>query len=211
MAAFRGITAEEEAASGLIFALQHRGYDNAQLLNPRNHVHKSAVIPFLDVLGRFFHEVVVANGIVPKLHLDEEEGVTQLRVAVPIVAFGVEKWAYPIPPLNFSVKSDERSISYKKQIESFLTDQNAKNMAAFVREQANKRNHILYASPDGYPAVESLKEDFFTTRKRRVIVMLCGYLLIEPYVERQLFVQGALDAYLAMLDRVSSELLHPEV
>ncbi len=45
MAIFRAITAEEEAASGLLRCLAEMDYPNAKYLNPHNHSHKHAVFP----------------------------------------------------------------------------------------------------------------------------------------------------------------------
>ena len=56
MAVFRCYTAEEEAASALIYCLKERRYVNADRLNPRNHIQKNAVIPFLSILKRFYDE-----------------------------------------------------------------------------------------------------------------------------------------------------------
>ena len=45
MAAFRAITAEEEASSGLIRALSELGYPESEKIKVRDHVHKQAVFP----------------------------------------------------------------------------------------------------------------------------------------------------------------------
>jgi hypothetical protein len=47
MAAFRAITAEEEAASALILSLKQKNYPNSSRLNHRDHIQKSALIPSL--------------------------------------------------------------------------------------------------------------------------------------------------------------------
>jgi hypothetical protein len=43
MAAFRAITAEEEAATALIVSLKRKRYPNSDRLNARNHDHKSSI------------------------------------------------------------------------------------------------------------------------------------------------------------------------
>ena len=211
MAVFRAITAEEEAASGLFHALQYRGYTNSEFLKLRNHVHKNAVTPFLQILGSFFKEVSEIEKSKPRLHIKEEDGVSKLQIALSVVIMNTEHWAYPTPPLNFSVTSDGKPLSYKKQIERFLTSQNASNILDYVKEVANQRNRILYAGADGYPVIGELQDEFFMLRQRRVMAMSNAYLLIEPYSEPQPFVQNALDAFLKMLAKVENELLHSEV
>src|SRR3972149_10464663 len=57
MAIFRGITAEEEAASGLMHCLRELDYVGGNRLNPRNHIHKHALIPFIRILGLFFGQI----------------------------------------------------------------------------------------------------------------------------------------------------------
>lgn len=57
MAIFRGITAEEEAASGLMHAFILRNYPNANLLKPRDHLQKHAVTPYLRFLMQHLTEI----------------------------------------------------------------------------------------------------------------------------------------------------------
>ncbi|WP_299773417.1 hypothetical protein [uncultured Pseudoteredinibacter sp.] len=211
MAVFRAITAEEEAAAGLFHALKYRKYDNAHLINPKNHVHKSAVAPFMQILLFFFGEFSETSRVLPKFHIKEENGDTRLRVVLPLVINGQDMWAYPIPPLNFDVSSDGKKLSFRPQIEKLLTDQNASDILKYVREQANQRNKILYAGPDGYPVIEDLKGSFFELRLVRVMVMVKAFLFIEPWEERQPFVQQSLDAFLVMLKRVENKMLHAEM
>jgi hypothetical protein len=118
---------------------------------------------------------------------------------------------YPVPPLNLMVTSDERRISYKRQIAAFVETQGARDISTHIREQANLRNQILYAGPNGYPNISSLKPEFFTIRQRRIFALLKAYLFIYPYKERQPFVQDALDAFLAMLGIIDTHDLHDEV
>ena len=105
MAAFRALTAEEEAASGLMYCLKERGYRNASLLRPKDHAYKNAVMPFLAILGMFFSEILGGKGLEPKFHLRELDGETRLTLMLPMTVAGEEKWAYPIPPLSFGVTS----------------------------------------------------------------------------------------------------------
>ena len=211
MAIFRGITAEEEAASGLMFCLQELGYANAEKLNPRNHVHKSAMIPFFRVLGSFFQETIGTNGLKPIFHIQTEGRERRLTVAIPLQINGAALNAYPIPPLNFSVKSEGRSPSYRRQIEQHAQSAGFSNMTSYVKREANLRNQLLYASSEGYPAVSEVNPSFLAVRQAHVMALLRAYLFIFPYPERQPFVQDALDAFLVMLGRLEAHDLHAEV
>ncbi len=63
MAVFRCFTAEEEAASGLMYCLKDKRYKNAEKLNPRNHVQKNAVIQFFSILCQFVEDRFRGFGI----------------------------------------------------------------------------------------------------------------------------------------------------
>lgn len=52
MALFRAITAEEEAATALLRALQVRRYADAGKLLPRDHLQKAAVYPYLRAITK---------------------------------------------------------------------------------------------------------------------------------------------------------------
>lgn len=211
MAIFRGITAEEEAASGLMFCLQELGYQNSKKLNPRNHVHKSAMIPFFRVLGSFFEETIGANGLKPALHIKIDNGTRRLTVAIPMQVNGSAINAYPIPPLNFSVKSEGRSPSYRRQIERHAQSEGFTNMTSYVKREANLRNELLYASPAGYPTVNEVNPKFLAIKQSHVLALMRAYLFVFPYPDHQLFVQDALDAFLVMLGRLDDHNLHAEV
>ncbi len=211
MAIFRGITSEEEASSGLMFCLQELGYPNAEKLNPRNHTHKSAMIPFFRVLGSFFQETIGANGLKPLLHFHMEDGASRLTLAIPMQINGTTMNANPIPPLNFSVKSEGRSPSYRRQIETHARRAGFADMVSYVKKEANLRNQLLYASPEGYPTVHEVSPSFLVSRQARVLALLRAYLFVFPYPERQTFVQDALDAFLVMLGRLEEHDLHAKV
>lgn len=211
MCAFRGITAEEEAASGLMHCLKECGYENAEKLRPRDHGQKSSATPFLSVLGTFFHQTFAANGLQVRFHIKDQEGERRLTIGIPMVVGGVETYAYPVPPLNFSVTSDAQRVSYKQQIAGLIEKTGARDILSYVKTQANQRNTVLYAGPDGYPKLLGLKPDFLSLRQVRVLAMMRAYLFFYPYREHQPFVQDALDAFLAMLGALENHGLHEEI
>jgi hypothetical protein len=211
MAIFRAITAEEEAASGLMLCLKHLGYANAEKLKHHDHAHKSAIIPFLQILGTFFSETFVSSGLKPAFHIKEESGISRLTIAIPMKINGEFLNAYPIPPLNFGVTTDNKNLSYIKQIEAFVAMAGATSILSYIKEQANRRNQILYASPAGYPDVKSVDPKFLEVREARVIVLIRAYLFIYPYPEIQPYVQAALDAFLSMLGKLPINDLHDAV
>jgi hypothetical protein len=202
MAVFRAITAEEESVSGVFHALKHRGYNNSKILNPRNHVHKNAAIPFLQILGYFFKDISGLDKLSPTLHIKEEDGETRLRIALSVNLNGQNLLGYPIPPLNFGVTVDGKNVNFKSQIDKLVKEQNTSDILQYIQDQANLRNKVLYADAVGYPSLEDLKDSFFELRRTRVMAMIMAFLLIEPWSERQPFVQHVLDAFLIMLNRL---------
>lgn len=199
MAAFRALTAEEEAASGLMHCLKERGYRNAGLLKPKDHVQKDAISPFLGVLGMSFAKTIRTYLGKPVFKLEGEGKARRLMIGFPISIAGEEQWAWPIPPLNFTAKVDGKPLSYRPEIDQLLEVTGRKNIIDYLKIQANQRNLLLYAGPNGYPGNVGVPDGFFETCKGRVLAMLRAYLLIQPYNENLTFVQDALDAFLSMI------------
>jgi len=199
MAVFRCYTAEEEAASGLMYCLKERQYTNADRLRPRNHVHKNAVIPFLTILKRFFNESLGVHGVEPEIQLRKVDGRSQLFLAVPMLVNGETTWFLPDPPLNFSVSNQAKRVSYNKHIDDYVRSCGAKEVDDHLRDLANKRNLVLYSGPNGYPADIEVTEKFFPAYCTRVLAMLRAYLLIQPHANYQPYVQDSLDSFLGML------------
>lgn len=201
MAIFRGITAEEEAASGLMHCLRELDYVGAGCLNPRNHIHKHALIPFMRILGLFFGQIFEKNLKEYRLHIKEEDGQKRLMLAFPLFVAGERQWVYPIPPLNIGVKVGTTATppSYQGQISAYVDAKGAKNIRSYLKKEANLRNEILYAGPDGYPEVAELKPGFLREKTAHVLILLQAYLLIAPYSDRQPYVQDALGGFLAMV------------
>lgn len=199
MAVFRCYTAEEEAASGLMHCLKERRYANADRLKPRNHVHKNAVIPFLTILKKFFDESLGVHGVEPEIQLREVNSRRQLFLAVPIMVNGETTEFLPSPPLNFSVSNQARRVSYNKHIDEYVRARGASEIDDHLREIANKRNLVLYAGPNGYPADIEITDKFFPAYCARVLAIVRAYLLIQPHAEQQSYVQDSLDAFLGML------------
>ena len=212
MAVFRAITAEEEAASGLIYVIKERLHIDSEKLDPRSHRHKSAVVPFIQILGMHFKEIVEAHDMQPILHLRAAEGdlPKHLGIGLKVKVAGVEQIAYPIPPLNLRTTISGLVPSYKSQSKELLKEAGAASVKEYISGLANLRNKILYSSADGIPTIEDLADDFFINRKKRVMAMLNAYLFIEPYEEIQPFVQDAVHAFVAMLEMKQSIQLYTE-
>jgi len=201
MAIFRGITAEEEAASGLMFALRELKYPGADRIKPHNHVHKHALFPFVKIVGLFFGQVLKDKMKEYRLHIKDEDGKQRLMLAFPMQIAGKDQWAYPIPPLNIGIKVGKTGMppSYRSQITEFVAAKGAKNVSSYLKKEVNLRNEILYAAPSGYPEVVTLKPEFLREKGSHVMVLLQAYLMIAPYKELQPYVQNAVEAFAIMI------------
>ena len=208
MAVFRCFTAEEEAASGLMYCLKDKGYLNAEKLNPRNHVHKNAIIQFLSVLIQFSEDQFRRFSIEMFLNMAEGNGNLFLEVHMDL-GQGVTRFI-PDPPLNFKLLHEDKRFSYREQIEKLVASKEARDIGSYLKGIANQRNLVLYASQKGFPNEIKIEDKFFPAYQKRVLAMLRIYLMIDPYEDKQSFVQDALDAFLTMLIKYEFEDIHDE-
>jgi hypothetical protein len=207
MAVFRVITAEEEAASGIIRAVRELKYIGAEKIDPHDHSHKHAIFPYLQIVQQFFAQTIGEHSKNYTLHLqpDDEAGVEKLTLAIEITINSERKLAYPIPPLNFFVDfNGERILKYEEQMRDFVSTNKKTTIKEYIKETANLRNKILYASPNGYPEITELSDTFIEKRRSRVIAMLSVFLLIYQHKEHQLFVQQSINSFLENFIKLKS-------
>lgn len=210
MGVFRYITAEEEAASGLMRCLQEIGYINAEKLQPRNHIHKHAVIPFFTVISQFMTDRFGELGIAVELFMVDENKQKKIRLEATLELNEISTRIRPDPPLNFSFLHENKRFSYKPQIDTLVQTKGVKEINKHFTKIANLRNQLLYASSEGYPAQVTVEPKFFPAYQNRIIAMLRAYLLIAPYREPLSFVQDSLDAFLTMMGTLKIEDIHTD-
>lgn len=207
MAIFRGITAEEEAASGLMHAFVMKKYPNANLLRPRDHVQKHAVTPFLRFLLHHLAEIKLNGVRGVQLAIGDVDDTKRLIVVFLLEGEGETQTAMPVPPLNLSLNVGEtgRFPDLARNIRTVLQETGYTNASRFLRDQANLRNRILYAGPDGYPKIEDLKPEYLQECQRRVLTILKTALLVLPYDMEQPVASQALDAFLLLVNKLNAE------
>lgn len=213
MAAFRCYTAEEEAATGLMHCLKERGYLNAEQLKPKDHFHKNAFIPYFSILCQFIEDSFRAYGVeIDLLVKKTADGSRHIALEVQMISDGGAVKLIPDPPFNFSFVHEGKRFSYKKQIDKFKEAKDVKGkMEAYLRQEANKRNLLLYASAQGFPSEMKVTPKFFPAYQSRVMAMVRTYLMIQPYKELQPFVQDSLDAFLMMISSLKMDDVHESV
>jgi len=207
MAVFRIITAEEEAATGIILSIKSKRYQGAEKLNHRNHLHKNSLYPFLQAMKLIF---IGTKDLPFKLALSIEtyEGKEIVRIRLTPLGEGAPQgYIYPIPPLNFVLGDENKKpLSFEKQFYQLASDKNFESIKKYLESVANQRNEILYASDKGIPEVGPLSIDFITKRQQRIGLLLSIYLMIDEYQEHQSFVQNSLNGFLKMIDAIPREL-----
>lgn len=198
MSLFRAITAEEEAATAVIRALNARAYPNAERLKERQHPHKAALWPFIAAVA---NKMAEKNIPMPNLAL-RIEGDPRIDLSIDIAArAGLEKplWGTPDEPFNWSMWSDRtgpfKLHDFGEELAALATAKGAKSIGAHVAHEANLRNQLLYASEQGVPSV-AFSDDLLIGRRQRVTVMLFLAIAILQTAKHQLFLVQSLHALL---------------
>lgn len=201
MAAFRAITAEEEAASAVFHAIRRRKYEGRDKLKPWDHVQKNALFPFCTAIRMVLAQADEELNLQTKLFTS----VSQKKVWV---LFNAEHFGSPgkhaqfIPPLNFSMKDNELlPHTFTEQLKEIAGLSGASTIEKYLKDRANKRNRLLYASEGGIPNVTNLN-NFLQAQRDHVVMLLAIYLLIDPHPEKQIFVQQAFFGFLKALNQL---------
>ena len=137
---------------------------------------------------------------------DELSG--KLIISFPSPIPNDDRWVHPDPPLGMSITNEGKQVAFHKQSRELANNSSANKLLRLIESEANIRNQLIYASPEGIPFVEGPPLDFIGERENRVMVLTYVYLLISQHREPQLFVQQCLDAYLIMLEKGNTTDMH---
>jgi len=204
MAAFRAITAEEEAATALIVALKQRQYPNADKINFRNHDHKASIGALISVLST---EVFSKIGHKPRVLLSENPNPLFARIQIDLnelmgISGQEPQFAEPQLPLDFTLGDRDGSIKdLASEFRDFAGERGHKAAKEFIKSEANLRNQILYATDSGIPRV-AIKDDFILVRKDRVLTILTIAVMIAQTSDHQAFVLQCLGIILHRLEKI---------
>ena len=205
MAAFRLITAEEEAATGLMLELKNKKYKNSEHLDFKSHLYKGAVIEVIRVITQFLEDNFQDSFYDLSMH--KVDGKLNLRLTAEMIINGDRVVILPEPPLSIALRlGDEKyRFSMNKQLKKLIENGGSQTIMSHLREKANLRNLLLYASEKGFPSDPVITEKFFPAYKQRVLTIMRVFLMVQPYDEAQPAVQDALDIMLSILDKVRYE------
>lgn len=205
MASFRAICGEEEAASAVILALQHRKYDGASRLNPRNHIHKWAVgacmMALADPLRPFLTEF--------QLGFDFTRG--RITAKIPLKNFGVaggEAYAIePVEPLDLlhSKSDSDGDYAFEDELANLAKRSSFENIKELVAGMANARNRLLYASDTELPKSSADAEALLGRRYRGIAMLVIAVMILQS--NRKLAtVRQAVPALLSIVTRLPKQI-----
>lgn len=188
MAVFRMITAEEEAASALIRALKQRKYTNAKAFNERHHAHKSAIWPFIEVVGDYLHSTGVKA---PHLHFAEAD---PPRLELEVTMRGPDGnpvYAKLDEPFNFVMRSGpagEMTVhDFSNELSKLAASKGRKKIKEHIDQVANQRNILLYASEKGI-ASTTATDEFLLSRRMRITCLVAATIAVMQSDTHQAFV-----------------------
>ena len=110
----------------------------------------------------------------------------------------------PIPPLHFTINFNGEPYTFEEEILAATTGDSKKEIINNIRNKANLRNEILYASHDGITQSRNDITDFLSNKQNLVMLLLKIVCFIFPYNEKSLFVQQALNSFLLMMGDIES-------
>ncbi|MCW5201564.1 hypothetical protein VU10_00690 [Desulfobulbus sp. US1] len=216
MAVFRGITAEEEAASAIFHCLKKHRYQNAKKIQFKKHPTKLGLYPFLVHIYTCLYETYFAeSGPFEKFRLGIIEISNRKAVELILKLKDQNFDARPRPPLHFTVSTFNtedpllrKPIMYDNDFKEKIQRDGRKKVWTYIVDIANRRNTVLYANSGGTPKVTGDVQKFLISQKDKVFLYSYIVLLIDPWEKAEgssSFVQQVLDSYLLLLERINEE------
>lgn len=206
MSIFRAITAEEEAATALMFALKHRRYPGSERLLPRDHAHKAAWVPFIEAIGKMMSESGVPAGQI----LLKAEDSPRIDIRIPAEALGIDgaegRHLMPDEPLNLIIRTgtsarDVSVTTFAAEVEAWAAARGTSDIRLWISETANLRNQVLYAADGGIPTANDPTK-FILERRRRVQVLLMVTIAVLQADTPQPLAAQALRGFLKLMRNI---------
>src|SRR3954471_11465641 len=152
MAWVRAYHAREEAAKAIHMALVRARYTHATKFKTKDHIHMLAISSFFRVLTKWFYDYVRAELLPnpadgPFILYNTKTMEWELKVRLP--GMPRKYFIHPVPPLNFSIRSDADEPFMQKLANSLASQKNFESFEAYIKDDFILRNHLLYASEKG--------------------------------------------------------------
>ncbi len=202
MSLLRAVTAEEEAATALIFALQQKVYPGSGKLNHRQHAHKAGIYPFLRIVEGFLAE---CGFPAPEMTLRIDGAKPRMELRFPV---GGGLFAQPDEPLNGVTHEnpfgEPRILDFGRQAQDHADVKGAADMLDVIRREANLRNRLLYATDEGINVVSGVDGDLLA-RGKPVTLLLGLAIAVLQTPMHQLFAVQVLEGYLKAIKKVPED------
>lgn len=139
----------------------------------------------------------------PSVYIDRKSVPPRFEVRLKLLEGGKETGLQikSAKPFDFTTRrggsTDRTPVDFRAELEAIAAKESSSSISKYLKDRANLRNRILYASGSGYPLVETdaatIEADLIRSRNR-VYRNLLLVLLIDPY-DQQEFVGQALQAF----------------
>lgn len=202
IAIFRSITAEEEAATALIIALKQRQYKAAGALNYKDHRHKAGITPFINAIAKTCSPI---NQLDPKIAISTKDGRSEVILKMSGALIGRPNSTIdsldPLDNLFFVGNRETGSLNlpdFEPAMKLLADDKGAESIAKFFDDEANLRNRLLYALPNGVWRVDKPNQ-MIEERTYNVINLLLLTIAVWQVRRPQMLAIHGLESYLKVL------------
>lgn len=201
MASFRAITAQEEAAAALFLALKARKYPGSDRLSVRLHDHKAALWPVLDAariaLSPAFRELNLSLTVDPpavRISMKLSNFVQNLGEDMRHARLTLAE------PLGLLRSKAGSPADFTDEIAAIVEAHGAKSIRQHIRDLANSRNSLLYASEKSLPISRATVEGLEQRRTQAEMALCLGIAVLQTKA-LQAYALQTLELFLIVLDR----------
>lgn len=207
IASFRAITAEEEAVTALIKAIEFRGYPHSKRLNARMHTHKTAVMLCADMVRRSFAKA--SPKLVVTFDIDQARIDVKWDIGVNLPGVGPVA-LQPVEPLGFviakpGVGDEPGEVDlFDRELGQIVAENGKGSANELIKFLANQRNHLLYASDNALPLSQATVASL-AARKQKVLALIAASVMVLQSHDHLPTVRQAIDAVLDMIGNLPSD------
>lgn len=205
MAVFRSVCAEEEAAAALILSLKRLRYKGAEKIQFRSHQDKQAVIVFIQAVKDWYLSFHAENIFgLDGARLYPYKAGKREAFGIHMAIQGTSKSFFIEPPLSLETKN---GLQWEDVIYEGVNAVAAKGgfnkLAELVKERANFRNLILYASDKSLPTWDGDVESYILNQAGMVGSLIRALGLIDPWsppkYQHSKLVEACIDVFLKLM------------
>jgi len=205
MALFRSVCAEEEAATALISSLKNLRYKGVEKIQFKSHQDKQAVIIFIKAVKTWYVSYHAENFFGfdnLRLHPCKVDKREAFGIHVPIQS--TSKSAFIEPPLNLKTANGLRWADVICDgVNAIAAEGGFSKLPELIKERANFRNHILYASDKSLPGWDGEINSYILNQAGMVGSLIRALGLIDPWSPRKYqhseLVEACIEVFLKLM------------